>query len=202
MRSDAVHFGVRLELFTVGWMLVEALVAVGAGVLARSVLLTAFGFDSVIELLSGGVLLWRLWAEAKGGDLERVERVEQRAIRISAFLLVLLCLYVLLTILFGLVTRLEPDQSPLGIAVSLAAVVVMPLLAQRKRQVNERLGSAALRADIDESITCAYMAATVLVGLVVDALFGLWWFEYVAAAVLLYWLAGETREALEAAREE
>lgn len=202
MRADAVHFGVRLELFTVGWMLVEALVAVGAGVLARSVLLTAFGFDSVIELLSGGVLLWRLWAEAKGGDLERVERVEQRAIRISAFLLVLLCLYVLLTILFGLVTRLEPDQSPLGIAVSLAAVVVMPLLARRKRQVNERLGSAALRADIDESITCAYMAATVLVGLVVDALFGLWWFEYVAAAVLLYWLAGETREALEAARGE
>lgn len=183
-------------------MLVEALVAVGAGVLARSVLLTAFGFDSVIELLSGGVLLWRLWAEAKGGDLERVERVEQRAIRISAFLLVLLCLYVLLTILFGLVTQLEPDQSPLGIAVSLAAVVVMPLLAHRKRQVNERLGSAALRADIDESITCAYMAATVLVGLVVDALFGLWWFEYVAAAVLLYWLAGETREALEAARGE
>ena len=202
MRADAVHFGVRLELFTVGWMLVEALVAVGAGVLARSVLLTAFGFDSVIELLSGGVLLWRLWAEAKGGDLERVERVEQRAIRISAFLLVLLCLYVLLTILFGLLTRLEPDRSPLGIAVSLAAVVVMPLLAQRKRQVNERLGSAALRADIDESITCAYMAATVLVGLVVDALFGLWWFEYIASAVLLYWLAGETRETLEAAREE
>ena len=202
MRADAVHFGVRLELFTVSWMLVEALVAVGAGVLARSVLLTAFGFDSVIELLSGGVLLWRLWAEAKGGDLERVERVEQRAIRISAFLLVLLCLYVLLTILFGLVTQLEPDQSPLGIAVSLAAVVVMPLLARRKHQVNERLGSAALRADIDESITCAYMAATVLVGLVVDALFGLWWFEYVAAAVLLYWLAGETREALEAARGE
>ncbi len=198
-RAEAVKLGVRLEIVTVAWMAVEAVLSIGAGLMARSVLLTAFGFDSVIELISGAVLLWRLHTEAKGGSLERVEQVEKRATRISAVLLVLLCLYVFVTVLIGLFARIQPEQSILGIAVSLAALIIMPLLARSKQQVNQRLDSAALHADIAESITCAYMAATVLVGLVANALFGLWWVEYIASVVLLYWLIGEAREAWEAA---
>src|SRR5712692_347641 len=89
----AARIGVRLELVTVVWMVAEATLAIGAGVVAHSVLLTAFGADSVIELLSGGLLLWRLDAERRGGDLERVERTELAATRLSAALLLVLCLY-------------------------------------------------------------------------------------------------------------
>ena len=201
-RLDALRSGIRLEIVTNVWMTLEALVAMGAGVMAGSILLIAFGADSVIELISGIVLLWRLATEATTGDTERIEKVERRATRISFVLLVLLCLYVAITTLIGVVWRAEPEGSPVGIIVSIGALIFMPLLARSKRGINQRLGSAALRADIVESITCAYMAGTVLVGLALNAALGWWWAEYVAAVVLLYWLVGETREAFEAARED
>jgi divalent metal cation (Fe/Co/Zn/Cd) transporter len=115
-------------------------------------------------------------------------------------LLVLLCAYVGLSSIGGLLLRLEPERSWLGVAVAAAAVVFMPWLAHEKRVVNATLQSAALRADIAESATCAYLAAVTLAGLAVDALTGLWWVEYVAAVVLLRWLIPEAREAFEAAR--
>jgi divalent metal cation (Fe/Co/Zn/Cd) transporter len=200
-RAAALEAGVRIEIVTVLWMLIEATVAIGSGVVARSILLTAFGFDSVIELLSGGLLLWRLSVEAGGGYMERVEKTERRAARMSAVLLLLLCLYLVLTVVVGLSSHIEPEKSVLGILVSVAAVIVMPLLARDKGRVNAQLKSAALRADIAESVTCVYMAATVLVGVLLNVVFGLWWFEYVAAVGLLYWLIGETREAWETSRE-
>ena len=197
---SAARMGVRLELVTVVWMVAEATLAIGAGVVARSVLLTAFGADSLIELLSGGLLLWRLDAERTGGDLERVERTEVAATRLSAALLVALCLYVVATTAAGLFAHVEPDRSFLGLAVAAAALVVMPALAQGKRRVNRVLSSAALRADIAETTMCAGMAATVLVGVALHATLGWWWAEYAAAVGLLGWLVVETREVLEAAR--
>jgi divalent metal cation (Fe/Co/Zn/Cd) transporter len=199
-RQTAVRTGVRLEIFTVAWMALEAVLAIGAGVAARSVLLTAFGFDSVIELLSGVTLLWWLSAEARGSGTERIEGMERRATQISAALLVLLCVYLVVTGVGGLVLRLHPEGSVLGVAVSAAAVVVMPMLAWRKRRVNVTLDSAALRADIAETLTCAYMAAATLAGTALNLLAGLWWAEYVAALALLVFFVMETREALEAAR--
>ena len=92
-RREAFRLGVRLEVVTVVWMLAEAGLAIGAGLVARSLLLTAFGFDSVIELVSGVTLLWRLSSEARGSSFERAEWVERRATWISAVLLALLCLY-------------------------------------------------------------------------------------------------------------
>ncbi len=167
---------------------------------AHSVLLTAFGADSLIELLSGATLLWRLRVEARGGDDARVDSVEKRAVSISAVLLVLLCGYVLLTSAAGLLLRLRPERSWLGVAVSAAEVVVMPLLAARKRAANQTIQSSALRADIAESATCAYLAGVTLTGAAVNALTGWWWVEYLAAVILLRWLVPEAREALEAAR--
>src|SRR5437588_2507124 len=93
-RARAIRAGVRVEQITIGWMALEAVVAIGAGLLAHSVLLTAFGLDSVIELITGGVLLWRLSTEARGGALERVERAENRAAWVTGIALLLLCLYI------------------------------------------------------------------------------------------------------------
>ena len=191
--------GARLELATVVWMAVEAVLAIGAGIAARSVLLTAFGFDSVIELISGGTLLWRLSSEARGASSQRVEAVERRATWISAVLLALLCVYLVGVGLAGLVSRLRPEGSALGVGVAAAAVVVMPLLAWGKRRANVTIGSAALRADIADAITCAYLAAATLVGAALNLIVGLWWAEYVAAIVLLVFIALETREAVESA---
>jgi len=199
-RQEAVRVGVRLEIVTVVWMALEAVLAIGAGVVARSVLLTAFGFDSVIELISGGVLLWRLSSEARGAGSERMESVERRAIRISAVLLVLLCAYVVFVGLAGLVARVRPEGSVLGVAVAATAVVFMPLLAWRKRRANLVIGSPALRADIAETITCAYLAGATLVGAGLNLVAGWWWAEYVAALVLLVFIAMETKEAIESAR--
>jgi divalent metal cation (Fe/Co/Zn/Cd) transporter len=199
-RKAAVRAGVRLEILTVGWMAVEAVLAIGAGIAARSVLLTAFGFDSVIELLSGITLIWRLSSEARGAEAPRTETVERRATVVSAVLLVLLSAYLVVVGLGGVVAHLHPSGSALGVAVSAAAVVVMPILAWRKLRVNSVIGSAALRADIAETITCAYMAAATLAGTGLNLLFGLWWGEYAAAAALLVFILMETREAVESAR--
>ena len=201
LRAAAIRHGVRLETLTVGWMAVEAVLAIGAGIAARSVLLTAFGADSLIELLSGATLLWRLRVEASGGDDARVDAVEKQAVWISAALLVLLCTYVALTSVAGFVFRIEPERSWLGVGVSAAAVLVMPWLAARKRATNRIIQSSALRADIAESVTCAFLAGVTLIGAAINAVTGLWWVEYLAAVILLWWLVPEAREALEAARE-
>jgi divalent metal cation (Fe/Co/Zn/Cd) transporter len=174
-RDALVRAGVRVELVTIAWMLLEATVALGAGVAARSTVLTAFGLDSVIELVTGGVLLWRLVTEARGGSLERVERAEHRAAWVTGVALVLLCVYVVATAALSVATRTHAEPSFIGVGLALIAVVGMPVLAWRKRAIAAPLGSGALRGDAACSITCAYMAGTLLVGLALSALFGWWW---------------------------
>jgi divalent metal cation (Fe/Co/Zn/Cd) transporter len=200
-RAAAVLKGVRLAAVTVVWMVAESTIALAAGVIAGSALLTAFGLDSVIELLSGSVLLWRLSVEARGADVERVKRVEHRATWFAAVMLALLCLYVLVTSIVGLAAHSKPGSSAAGIVIAVAAVIVMPWLGVSKRRVATQIGSDALRADAAESFTCGYMAAAVLVGVALNAWFHWWWAEDIAALVFLFWLIGETREAFEEARE-
>jgi len=201
-RAAQVRFGVRVEVFTVLWMVVEAVVSIGAGVLAQSALLTAFGIDSVIELVSGAILLWRLSVEARGEETGHIERAEQRAAWVVAVSLALLCVYVLATAAYGLITRSRPESSLVGIAVSIAALIVMPVLGVTKRRIALRIDSSALRGDAASSFTCGYMAGAVLLGVGLNALFHWWWAEDVASLLFLFWLLGETREALEEAREE
>jgi divalent metal cation (Fe/Co/Zn/Cd) transporter len=201
-RAAAITLGIRLEVATVAWMTAEAALALLAGLVARSVLLAAFGFDSVIELLSGLVLLWRLMAESRGAASDGVERVEVLTARVSAGFLVLLCAFVVVTSVAGLVATVKPAGSALGIGVAAVAVVAMPLLAIAKSRANRLIGSASLRADIAETLTCAYMAGVTLVGVALSMVLSLWWVQYVCALALLIWLVPETREALEAARGE
>ena len=181
-------------------MIVEAVIAIGAGILARSVLLTAFGLDSVIELVTGGALLWRLTAEARRGSLERVERAENRAAWITGIGLVLLCVYIVGTAMLSFISGSKADGSIVGIGLAVMALVIMPWLVWRKRDIAARIDSSALRADAACSLTCAYMAGAMLIGVALTTAFGWWWADGVAALALLYWIVPEAREALEGAR--
>jgi divalent metal cation (Fe/Co/Zn/Cd) transporter len=200
IRSEDIRAGVRIEIITEAWMVVEMAVAIGAGIAAGSVLLIAFGLDSLIELVSGGMLLWRLGVESRGGDVAGVEHAEKRAERVVAATLALLCIYVLISAVYGLIAHSTPENSPLGIAVAAGAVLAMPYLAVVKRRISRRIHSEALAGDAVNSITCAYMAGTVLLGLALFALFGWWWVDKAAALVFLVWLGRETLEAIEGAR--
>jgi divalent metal cation (Fe/Co/Zn/Cd) transporter len=202
MRTADVRLGIRIEIITIVWMVIEMAVSVGAGFAAGSILLIAFGIDSLIELASGGILLWRLQIEGSDGDMERVERAEQRATWIVAITLGLLCVYVLVSSVYGLLVHSIPENSPIGIGVSAAALLIMPYLAITKRRISKRINSEALAGDATNSITCAYMAGTVLAGLLLNAIIGWWWAEYAAALLFLIWLIRETLEAFEEARED
>jgi divalent metal cation (Fe/Co/Zn/Cd) transporter len=187
--------GIRIEILSIIWMLIEASVSIVAGIAASSTLLIAFGADSIIEIVSATALLWRLTVEARETSQQKIGRAERVAQWIVAFSLLLLCLYVLVTSVFGLLKHSVPDHSLTGICVTLVAVIVMPLLARNKKRIAHEIGSKALGGDAACSMTCAYMAGTVLLGLALTALFHWWWAEHIAALLFLYWLFGETREA-------
>ncbi len=146
-RAALVQTGVRIEQVTIGWMLLEAALSLGAGLVAHSLLLIAFGLDSVIELISGSILLWRLTVQARGASLERVEEAERRAAWVVAFALGGLMLYVIGSSGLDLLTQAKPETSLMGLLVAAIAVIGMPLLAWRKRQIATHLDSAALRGD-------------------------------------------------------
>jgi divalent metal cation (Fe/Co/Zn/Cd) transporter len=200
-RAVDIRQGLRIEVITIIWMVIEMAVSILAGIASGSILLIAFGMDSLIELVSGAILLWRLRVESQNGDVERVERAEGRATWVVAITLALLCIYVLVMAVYGLFARSQPEPSPVGIAISAAAVLIMPYLAVNKRRIAKRIHSDALAGDAANSITCAYMAGTVLVGLTLNSLFGWWWVENVAALLFLVWLVRETWETFEDARQ-
>ena len=201
-RAAGIRSGIQIEVITVIWMTIEMAVAIGAGIAVGSILLTAFGIDSLIELISGGILLWRLRVESRGGDMTQVEQAESSAAWVVAITLGLLCVYVLITAVYSLLVRSKPESSILGIGVSAAAVLIMPFLAVAKRRVSSRIQSEALAGDAINSIACAYMAGTVLVGLALNAIWGWWWIENIAALLFLIWLLRETWEAFGEAKTE
>lgn len=193
--SNRLRHALRLEAITVAWMIVEAAAAIGAGVVAHSILLVAFGVDSLIELISACVLYWRLARELRGGAGN--EHAERRAARISGWLLFALALYVLVHAGYGLVHHDEAQPSWLGIAVAVTACLAMPLLGRAKLRMAAEIGSRALRADAIETLACGYLSWVLLIGLVANALLRLWWLDGVAALGLIPFLVREGREALE-----
>jgi divalent metal cation (Fe/Co/Zn/Cd) transporter len=199
-RLAGIRSGIRIEVITILWMLLEMAGAIAAGLAAHSLLLVAFGLDSLIELVSGAILLWRLNVESQGGELARLEQAERRAAWVVAITLGLLCVYVLVSGVYGLLVHSRPTGTLLGIAITALAVVIMPFLAVSKRRISRSIESKALAGDAVNSITCAYMAGTVLVGLLLNRLFGWWWVENAAALLFLIWLLRETLEAFEEAR--
>jgi divalent metal cation (Fe/Co/Zn/Cd) transporter len=182
--------GRRLEYFTLGWNLIEAAVAIGAGVFAASIALIGFGIDSLIESLSGGILLWRLQGtEAK-------PKREQLAHRLVGVSFLVLAAYVAFESGKSLVHREEPEASIAGIILSIISLIVMPLLARAKRRVAARIDSRALIADSRQTDICAYLSAILLGGLLLNALFDWWWTDPVAALCMLPMILWEGVDAL------
>jgi divalent metal cation (Fe/Co/Zn/Cd) transporter len=194
-RLEFVRRAFRLEWLTAAWMLIEAAVAVASGIAANSLSLIAFGADSLIELASAGVLLWRLKVEIRDGA-EFSELVERRSSRIGAMLLFGLAAYVIVSAAYGLTMRRGQDFSMPGLVVTVLAIPVMLLLAKAKIRAADQIGSRALRTDAVESITCGYLSSVVVVGLFVQLLMpGWWWVDGLASLVIIVLLVEEGREA-------
>jgi divalent metal cation (Fe/Co/Zn/Cd) transporter len=178
-RANQLRAGRRLEYFTLGWNLTEAAVAISAGLFAGSIALIGFGIDSLIESLSGGILLWRL---QRAQTNEERERPALMLVGISFFLL---ALYVAVEAATSLLRHEQPEISVVGIVLSVVSLIVMPLLARAKRRVAARLESRALFADSRQTDICAYLSAILLGGLLLNAFFGWWWADSVAALCML-----------------
>ncbi len=191
--------GIAIEWMSTGWMVVEAAVAVVAGVLAHSVALIAFGADSVIELVAGVALLWRLYVEASHADTNRVANADRAASWIVGVGLFLLAIYILIGSARSLWLREGPETAPLGIGITAASSLLMPVLSAAKKRVGRRIGSKALESDGSCSMVCAYMSWIVLGGVAATALLGWWWLDSVAALALVYFVTHEGREAIEEA---
>ena len=180
----------RVQAITIAWMSVEALVSLFAAWRAHSPALLAFGGDSAVELFSAVVVLWRFRATAAHEDVER------RAARIAGALLFALAAYVAVTSVTSLLGYSEPKPTLLGIAILVAAAVVMPWLAKEKRRLSGATGSSALRADAAQSALCAYLSLIALVGLAVNAIWHVAWADSVAALAVVPIVLWESREAL------
>lgn len=199
-RAKQVRLGIWIELLTLLWMILEAAIALTTGFITHSVSLQGFGLDSIIELIAGSILLWRLSVEQRGGSVEVVEEAERRAAWVTAISLFVLAVYIVGDSALSLLTQSRSQPSAWGIGLAIAAAIFMPLLWQGKLRVAKRIGSAALKADAVCSITCAYMAITLLIGLALNSLLGWWWADPLAALALVYFIVREGSEALHEAR--
>ncbi|HXH68937.1 MAG TPA: cation transporter [Pyrinomonadaceae bacterium] len=188
VHADMLRRGRNLEYLTIGWNSLEAIIAVSAGLIAGSIALVGFGFDSVIESLSGAFVLWRLLAG---------EHREQLVLRLVGASFLVLAVYVAIDAIVSLVRQERPEESYVGIGLAAASLIVMPLLARAKRRVAASLNSRAMHADSRQTYICAYLSAILLGGLGLNALFGWWWADAIAALVMIPIIAKEGIEALQ-----
>ena len=199
-RAADVRLALLLTYITLAWMTIEGAASLLLGWASHSLLLEAFGIDSIVELFSAGVLLWRLRVEASGrADEATIEKAEGRASRLVGYTLYVLAVYVVLNSAYGLFLAhrvTDTHESAWGIVIGLVAKIGMPILAGFKLKVAARLNSRALRADAMEAITCGYLSIVLMVGLAATRLFGWWWLDSVAALVLIPFLIKEGREAI------
>lgn len=191
-RTRSVRRGRWLEYLTIGWNSLEAVIAIGAGLVAGSIALVGFGLDSIIEVSSGAVLLWRLHMDAP----EKRERAEAMTLKLVGISFLALAAYVAFDAVKSLITREPPEASYTGIGLAASSLVVMPLLARAKRKVAASINSRALQADSRQTDICAYLSAILLGGLLLNAIFGWWWADPIAALVMTPIIVKEGIEAL------
>ncbi len=186
--APLVRRAVRLEWFTITWNVIEAVVAIGAGIAAGSIALVGFGFDSSIESFAAMVVLWQL----RGGE---EEARKDRALKLIAVTFFVLAAYVTFESVRDLVTGAEPESSTVGIAVAIVSIIVMPTLGFAKRRVAQRMESAVLRADAAETFLCAWLSVILLTGLMLNATVGWGWADPLAALGIAWLAVREGREA-------
>jgi cation diffusion facilitator family transporter len=194
-RSAVLQRGLRLEYLTVGWNLAEGLIAVTAALVAGSVALLGFGIDSFVESASGLVLIWRLAAERRATDEQRIERVERLAERLVAASLVGVAAFIAVDAVWTLVRSERPKESVVGIVLTAVSLVVMRWLAAAKRRTALALGSRAMAADAFQTTACWWLSLVALGGLALNAAFGWWWADPVAALGMTYFILDEALEA-------
>ena len=192
-RARLLRRALRLEQLTVGWNAVEGIIAVAAAMAAASVALLGFGIDSFVETVSGVVILWRISAERRSKDAERVDRMEGIARRGVALSLWLLALYVAADATVALVSGERPSASAVGVALLALSIAVMKWLANTKRTVALALHSHAMEADAAQTDFCWKLSVVALIGLVANAILGWWWADPLAALGLAALIAIEAR---------
>jgi divalent metal cation (Fe/Co/Zn/Cd) transporter len=190
-RRERLHRRVRfIVAFTITYNVIEAVVAITAGVLASSAALIGFGLDSVVEVLSAVAVAWQFTRK----DPERWEKATVRAIGLAFFAL---AAYVSIDAIVGLISQEGPEHSPLGIGITALSLLVMPVLAWFETRTGRELGSKSVLADARQLLLCVYLSGAVFVGLIVNSLFGWWWADSVAALIVA---ALAVREGIEAWR--
>jgi divalent metal cation (Fe/Co/Zn/Cd) transporter len=194
-RPELLRQARRLEYLTVGWNVVEGVLSVAFALTAGSIALLGFGIDSFVETASGVILLWRLRAERHARDREEVERLDRRAHKLVALSLFLLAGYVSVEAAVDLIGRERPHPTLAGIVITSVSMIAMWWLARAKRRVAARLGSRAMEADSFQTTACWWLSLITLVGIALNATFGWWWADPVAALGMTYFLVSEGREA-------
>ncbi len=195
-RIGLLRHALRLEALTIAWNVLEAAIAITAGILAGSIALVGFGLDSVIETVAAVALYWRLRAELTGTDGPELERMERRALQVVGFTFLVLAAYILYEAGSTLWFREAPEPSPVGLVLASLSLIIMPLLAFAKLRAGRRLESRALIADSKETFVCSYLSFALLLGLGANAAFGAWWADPVAALLMLPWVVKEGLEAI------
>lgn len=194
-RAPLLRRALGLEYLTVGWNIIEGVVAVAAALAAGSVALLGFGIDSFVETASGGILIWRLLAESRAKGQEAIERLDRRAHQLVGVSLFLLAAFVALDAVKALWTHEQSRPSGVGMAVTTISIGVMWWLARAKRRTAIALGSRALEADSFQTTACWWLSLITLAGIGLNAVFGWWWADPVAALGMTYFLVREGREA-------
>lgn len=187
-RESVALRGKRLEYFTIAWNSLEGLIALAAGILAGSISLVGYGIDSFIEVTSGATLLWRMAVDSEVSTRERNERL---SLRIVGGCFLMLSVYVAYESVSDLIARKAPEHSIPGIILACVSLVVMPILSLAKKDVGKKLGSVAMNADARQTDFCVYLSAVLLVGLLLNAVFGWWWADPAAALIMVPIIAKE-----------
>jgi len=191
-RATSIRSALSLEYFSLAWNFLETFVGLAAGLASGSVALIGFALDSVVESSSAAALIWRLRREQTGGA--STEDIERRAVRIVGGAFFALGAYVGAQATIDLVTRSKPEASVLGIVLATVSVVVMPLLAVRKRRMAKIIDSRSLEADSGQTWLCSFISVFLLIGLGANAALGWWWADPVAALVIAGLAFREGRE--------
>lgn len=186
-RQEQVRRGLRLEILTLSYNVIEAVVSITAGLIAGSIALVGFGVDAVIESLSGATMLWRLRLD----DHHRREEFEQRALRLIGASFFVLAACVGYEAAEKLWKQEPPDRSIPGIILACCSLAIMPVLSRKKRQVSREIGSGAMAADAKQTLLCSYLSAILLGGLALNATLGWWWADPVAGLVMTPLIARE-----------
>ena len=199
-KSKLYKKALLLSYFTLGYNIIEFILSIIAGVLSGSIALIGFGLDSLVESLSAGIMIWRFNKHGKISKQEE-ERIERRAEKLVGYTFLMLSAYILYESIDKLVNNEVPEPSLFGIIIALISIIVMPILFYKKYQTGKAINSRSLIADSKETLACAFLSVTLLIGLGANYLFGFWQADSIVGFIIVFFLAREGFEILKGEEE-